>query len=209
MISPYSSSVESGTCCEVSASVRIGADAGLVFWYDGGMIPCGSCRSVCAIAACTSCAAASMLRSSANCTTICVCPRLDVDVMLSMPAIVENDFSSGVATVAAIVCGAVPGRLALTVIVGKSTLGRSLTGSSRYAAMPNTRIATMTSVVMTGRLMNSVVKSMAARLADRLRLSSARPTRTQSLRRAAALRPSRPCASQRRPNHVWNSSRYV
>ena len=41
--------------------------------------------------------------------TICVCPRLDVDVMLSMPAIVENCFSSGVATVAAIVCGLVPG----------------------------------------------------------------------------------------------------
>ena len=45
--------------------------------------------------------------------TICVCPRLDVDVMLSMPAIVENCFSSGVATVAAIVCGLVPGNVAL------------------------------------------------------------------------------------------------
>ena len=32
-------------------------------------------------------------------------PRLDVDVMLSMPAIVENCFSSGVATAAAIVSG--------------------------------------------------------------------------------------------------------
>ena len=63
--------------------------------------------------------------------TICVCPRLDVDVMLSMPAIVENSFSSGVATVAAMVCGLVPGRVALTVIVGKSTLGRSDTASRR------------------------------------------------------------------------------
>ena len=50
-----------------------------------------------------------------------------------MPAIVENCFSSGVATVAAIVSGLAPGRLALTVIVGKSTFGRSLTGSCRYA----------------------------------------------------------------------------
>ena len=41
-----------------------------------------------------------------------------VDVMLSMPAIVENCFSSGVATAAAIVSGLAPGRLALTVSVG-------------------------------------------------------------------------------------------
>jgi hypothetical protein len=92
--------------------------------------------------------------------TICVCPRLDVDVMLSMPAIVENSFSSGVATVAAMVCGLVPGRFAVTVIVGKSTFGRSLTASCRYATMPNTRIPIMTSVVMTGRFMKTVVKFM-------------------------------------------------
>ena len=48
-----------------------------------------------------------------------------------MPAIVENCFSSGVATAAAIVSGLAPGRLALTEIVGKSTVGRSLTGSAR------------------------------------------------------------------------------
>src|SRR5579872_2704327 len=101
-----------------------------------------------------------MFRSSANWTTICVAPMLDVDVMLSMPAIVENCFSSGVATVAAMVCGLVPGSVAVTVIVGKSTLGRSLTGNCRYATMPNTRIPIMTSVVMTGRLMNNVVKFM-------------------------------------------------
>src|SRR5947208_16732160 len=98
-----------------------------------------------------------MLRSSANWMTICVCPRLDVDVMLSMPAMVENCFSSGVATVAAIVCGLVPGSVALTVTVGKSTFGRSLTGNCRYATMPKTRIAIMTNVVMTGRLMKSGV----------------------------------------------------
>ena len=47
------------------------------------------------------------------------------------PAIVENCFSSGVATDAAIVSGLAPGRPALTWIVGKSTVGRSLTGSTR------------------------------------------------------------------------------
>ena len=47
------------------------------------------------------------------------------------PAIVENWFSSGVATAAAMVSGLAPGRLAVTSRVGKSTLGRSLTGSCR------------------------------------------------------------------------------
>src|ERR1700742_609569 len=98
--------------------------------------------------------------------TICVCPRLDVDVMLSMPAIVENCFSSGVATVAAIVCGLVPGSVALTVTVGKSTFGRSLTGSCRYATIPKTRMPIMTRVVMTGRLMNSVVKFIYDKVGD-------------------------------------------
>jgi hypothetical protein len=49
----------------------------------------------------------------------------------SRPAIVENSFSSGVATDAAIVSGEAPGSAAWTCSVGKSTLGRSLTGSAR------------------------------------------------------------------------------
>jgi len=54
-----------------------------------------------------------------------------VDVMSSRPAIAVNCRSSGVATDDAIVPGSPPGRPADTLIVGKSTLGRSLTGSSR------------------------------------------------------------------------------
>ena len=53
------------------------------------------------------------------------------DVIESMPAMVENCRSSGVATADAMVSGLAPGRLAETWIVGKSTLGRSLTGSRR------------------------------------------------------------------------------
>src|SRR4051812_17284787 len=109
----------------------IGWSAGLLFWYDGGMIPGGSWRSVLAIIACTSCAAASMLRARLNWIVMPVEPRPDDDVMLSMPAIVENCFSSGVATADAMVSGLAPGRLALTVIVGKSTVGKSLTGRCR------------------------------------------------------------------------------
>jgi hypothetical protein len=44
---------------------------------------------------------------------------------------VENCCSSGVATAEAIVSGLAPGRLAETEMVGKSTLGRSLTGRER------------------------------------------------------------------------------
>jgi hypothetical protein len=82
------------------------------------MIPWGRVRSVWVMAACTSWAAASMFRSSANWMTIWVWPRLDVEVMLSIPAMVENCFSSGVATVAAMVAGLAPGKVAVTVIVG-------------------------------------------------------------------------------------------
>src|SRR5512142_857927 len=103
------------------------------------MIPGGRFRSVLAIIAWTSCAAASMLRSSENWIVIEHEPSVDVDVMLSMPAIVENCFSSGVATADAIVSGLAPGKLAFTVIVGKSTVGRSLTGSRPYALMPKNR----------------------------------------------------------------------
>src|SRR3954463_8537401 len=92
--------------------------AGFTFWYDGGRISGGSWRSDFEIAALTSCAAASTSRSSENCSVIDVEPSPLLEVMLSMPAIVENCFSSGVATDAAIVCGLAPGRLAFTVTVG-------------------------------------------------------------------------------------------
>ncbi len=87
--------------------------------YDGGDgMPGGSCRVVRAIAVCTSCAAASMLRSRTNCSVMDVLPCPLVDVIWVTPGIVENCFSSGVATAAAIVSGLAPGRPALTWIVG-------------------------------------------------------------------------------------------
>ncbi|MEA2166589.1 MAG: hypothetical protein QOK37_4716 [Thermoanaerobaculia bacterium] len=122
--------------------------------YDGGdgMLG-GICRAAVAMAACTSCAAVLMSSDSANCNVIDVLPSVDDDVIESRPATVENCFSSGVATAAAIVSGLAPGNDALTWIVGKSTFGRSLTGNVRYAMMPKTRNVSMTRVVMTGRRM--------------------------------------------------------
>ncbi len=80
------------------------------------------------IAACTSCAAASMFRLRSNCSVISVLPSELEDDMLLMPAIVENSFSSGVATEDAITSGFAPGSAAETWIVGYSTAGRLLTG---------------------------------------------------------------------------------
>src|SRR5262245_34306625 len=71
-----------------------------------------------------------------------------------MPAIVVNCRSSGLAIAEDTVEGSPPGRLALMLIVGKSTLGRLLTGRPRYAIAPNSAIATMMRLVATGRWMN-------------------------------------------------------
>ncbi len=50
------------------------------------------------------------------------------ELMLSIPAMVLNCFSNGVATDEAIVSALAPGKLALTVTEGKSTAGKSLIG---------------------------------------------------------------------------------
>ncbi len=91
----------------------------------------GSCRAAAEIADWTSSAAPSRLRVRLNWSVICVEPCVLVEFMLSRPAIVENWRSSGVATEDAIVSGEAPGSAAATWIVGKSTFGRSDTGSRR------------------------------------------------------------------------------
>ena len=62
-------------------------------------------------------------------SVIFVEPRELTEVIESTPAIVENSRSSGMATAVDIVFGLAPDSPALTTMVGKSTLGRSLTGS--------------------------------------------------------------------------------
>src|SRR5260370_14774978 len=106
------------------------------------------------MAACTSTAAPSRLRLRLNSRVTCVFPSEFTDVIESRPAIIEKLFSSGVATLDAMVSGLAPGRLAVTISVGKSTLGRSLTGRERYATMPNRALATIRRLVAMGRLIN-------------------------------------------------------
>src|SRR5437588_7506608 len=132
----------------------MGWSAGLTFWDEGGAgISGGSCRCACEMADCTSSAAPSSDRLRSNWMVTLVTPSEFVELIELMPAMVENCFSSGVATAEAIVSGLAPGNAAFTLMVGKSTLGRSLTGSEKYANIPKTRMAAITRPVMMGRLM--------------------------------------------------------
>src|SRR5439155_4888540 len=98
--------------------------AGFTFWKKGGVGICGGRRGAAfVIMACTSWAAASMFRSRLNWSVIWVSPSALDEVIESMPAIVVNCFSSGVATAEAIVSGLAPGSAAETWIVGKSMFG--------------------------------------------------------------------------------------
>src|SRR6185437_2985018 len=142
----------------------MGESAGFTFLKVGGVGRLGgSCPPAAAIADCTSTAAPSRLRERSNWMVMLVDPNWLVEVIWLMPAMVVNCFSSGVATEDAIVSGLAPGSDAFTWMVGKSTLGRSLTGSTRYAKMPKTTIAAMTSVVMMGRRMKRPVIATALR----------------------------------------------
>ena len=110
----------------------MGASAGLTLRkYGGDGRSSGRSLPAVVMADCTSRAAASMLRSRANCRVMRVEPTELIDVMESRPAMVENCFSSGLATALAMVSGLAPGRETRTSMVGKSTLGRSETGSFR------------------------------------------------------------------------------
>src|SRR6266508_4168536 len=96
-----------------------------------------------------------MFRFKLNCSVIWVRPKVLVELKESSPAMVEKFFSRGVETDDAMVSALAPGKLALSVMVGKSTVGRSLTGRDLYPRMPKMRIPSITSVVVTGRRMKS------------------------------------------------------
>src|SRR6185369_15785423 len=123
-VSAYSLITDSGKLGELSAMNRIGASDGFTLKNDGGVVmSLGSNRATADKADCTSWAAASMLRSRLNCNVIEVVPSELLDVIDSMPEMVANCFSRGVATEAAMVSGLAPSRLARTTMVGKSIFG--------------------------------------------------------------------------------------
>ncbi len=154
MFSAKSSTADISIEFDVRLRKRIGWSAGFCLRNDGGDVSVdGRSGMAAAIAVCTSTAALSMLRSRSNVIVMFVLPLLLDDVISSMPAIVVNWRSSGLATVEAIVFGSPPGKFAPTWIVGKSTVGRSLTGSARYATMPNSAIPAISKLVAIGRRM--------------------------------------------------------
>ena len=113
--SAYSSTFEIGNVADDSVRMITDESAGFTLRNDGGVgMSDGRFFEAAAMAVCTSCAAASMLRSSANCIVICAVPSLATELIESSDAMVENCFSSGVATAVAIVSGLAPGRLAVT-----------------------------------------------------------------------------------------------
>ncbi len=106
------------------------------------------------MAACTSRAAASILRFKSNCSVIEVDPKVLAEVISVTAAMCPNWRSRGVATEEATVSALAPGRLALTEMVGKSTCGSGDTGNSRNATAPARAMATVINVVAMGRRMN-------------------------------------------------------
>src|ERR1051326_4105710 len=67
------------------------------------------------------------------------------------------------ATDAAMVSALAPGSVAVTAMVGKSTFGSAETGNSRKPNTPNAMIEAVSSVVMTGRRMQSSESVIASR----------------------------------------------
>src|ERR1035441_10505042 len=99
----------------------------------------GSNRAAWVMADCTSTAAPSRFRLRSNSSVICVEPREFVEVIESNPAMLENWFSSGVATADAMVSGLAPGRLAVTssVVGGRDRAARDALGvRDRGAQLP-------------------------------------------------------------------------
>jgi hypothetical protein len=104
-------------------------------------------------AAWTSRAAPAMERERSNCSAMRDEPSPDVEVISVTPGISPRRRSRGAAMVAAMVMGSAPGRLALTRMVGISTVGREATGRKRKATKPASSSPIDSNVVPTGRWM--------------------------------------------------------
>ena len=83
------------------------------------------------MAACTSCAAASMSRFESNCSVIWLIPKELDEVISCNEGIWPKLRSSGAVTNDAMMSGLAPGNCVVTWMVGKSTCGSEETGSHR------------------------------------------------------------------------------
>src|SRR5271166_1283362 len=97
----------------------MGVSAGLTLRIVGGNgMPAGRYGLAALMAASTSVAALSTVRLSSNCTVIEVKPSALMEFICVTPGICVSCCSSGVATVAAMVCGSAPGNCAVMAMVG-------------------------------------------------------------------------------------------
>ena len=120
-----------GNSSDCTEMMMIGLSDGLTFQKVGGVGRLrGNWPVAAVILACTSSAAASMLRSRSNWMVIEVAPSTEFEVICATPGICANWRSSGWATAVAMVSGLAPGKRALTLMVGNSTRGSGATGSS-------------------------------------------------------------------------------
>ncbi len=155
-MSPYSLTVDNGSVVDPSETNRTGKSAGFTLRKLGGIvISIGSRRCAMVKAVCTSSAAPSIFRLRSNWMVMTVKPCVELEDIDEMPAMVESWRSIGPATDAAMVSALAPGKVAVTAMVGKSTLGSAETGSSRKPNTPNAMIDAVIRVVMTGRRIQS------------------------------------------------------
>src|SRR3954452_108973 len=109
-VSARSSTEDSGIDLEVSPSVRMGASAGLVLAYTGGLGRSRGRKDPAAlIDACTSCSATSMFSARSNCRVMTEHPSELVEVICVRPGSWPNCRSSGAVTLEAITSGLAPG----------------------------------------------------------------------------------------------------
>src|SRR5258708_2755732 len=156
VMSQYSLTVDNGSVVDPSETNRTGKSAGFTLRKLGGMvISIGSRRCAMVKAVCTSSAAPSIFRLRSTWMVMTVKPCVELEDIDEMPAMVASWRSIGPATDAAMVSALAPGRVAVTAMVGKSTLGSAETGSSRKPNTPNAMIDAVISVVMTGRRIQS------------------------------------------------------
>src|SRR5437762_3437434 len=161
-MSPYSLTAESGSVADPSDTNSTGKSAGFTLRKLGGtVISIGNRRCAIVSAVCTSSAAASMLRLRSNWIVMALVPCDELDDIDEMPAIVDSWRSMMPATEAAMVSALAPGKVAVTAMVGKSTLGSADTGNRRKPNTPKAIIDAVISVVITGRRIQSSDSVMA------------------------------------------------
>src|SRR5207244_9776110 len=156
VVSPCSWAADGGSVEEPSTTNSTGKSGGFTLRKLGGIvISIGRRRCAMVSAVCTSSAAASMLRLRSNWMVMTLVPCDEFDDIEEMPATFDSWRSMMPATDAAMVSALAPGKVAVTAMVGKSTLGSADTGNRRKPNTPKAIIDAVISVVITGRRMQS------------------------------------------------------